>query len=182
MLVLGNEPVSGLDSVWALDHEALGATGASPTTRTSYVETTWLRNTRSHRPGSVVKATLWLKETSSGALNVQVMRDYREYPKMDAVGIEPTLYPNQDTPSLWGSVILGAAREDELRAITSLDDGLVEHFMRRRPFWTKVDLNVPSVEAFRLRLESTGDWEFIALIFDERDEHAGGAKIPQGTG
>lgn len=180
MLALGHEPINAADSVWLLDHEAEGPQ-ASPTSRTSYIETSWLRATRSHRRASIVRSTLWLRETSKNSLDVKVMRDYREYPKMDAVGEEPSLHPSDDIPDFWDDVTLAATKDDELRAITNQDDGLVVHFQRRRPFWAEVDLEIPSAESFKLRLESTGDWEFQAFIFDEQDRHAGGAKNSQGS-
>lgn len=180
MLVLGHEPSNVANSVWVLDHEAQGP-NASPTSRESYIETSWLRATRSHRPASIVRSTLWLRETSSSALDVKVMRDYREYPKMDAVGEEPDLHPSNDIPDFWDAVTLAATKDDELRAITNQDDGLVVHFQRRRPFWTEVDMEVPSASSFKLRLSAQGDWEFQAFIFDEQDRHAGGATNSQGS-
>ena len=172
MLALG-EALSTV-CVFVLDNDGLG-TDSWDGTRTSYVETSWLRNTRSQRYASVPRATLWLRESGNTKLSVEVMRDWREYPKMQETGEEPYNYSDVDPPPFWDSVVLGSSSEDELR-----DQELAAHFVKRRPYWTQIDLSLPSVETFRIRIEGTGDWEFIALIFDEQNRHQGGSKIPEG--
>ena len=173
MLALGQ--TTAAVGVFVLDHDGLG-TDAWDGTRTSYIETSWLRNTRSQRYASVPRATLWLRESGNTKLSVEVMRDWREYPKMQETGEEPYNYNDVDPPPFWDTVVLGASVEDELR-----DQELeLVHFVKRRPYWTQIDLSLPSVETFRIRIEGTGDWEFVALIFDEQNRHAGGSKIPEG--
>jgi hypothetical protein len=172
MLALGTR--NSVPNVFVLDHDGQGDQ-AWDGTRTSVVETSWLRNTRSQRYASIPRATLWLRESGDSQLTVQVMRDWRDYPRMQETGEEPYGYNDVDPPPFWDNIVLDGTTEDELR-----DQELANHFVQRRPFWTQIDINLPSVETFKLRIEGAGDWEFIALIFDEQDRHAGGAKIPEG--
>ena len=183
MLALGDSPdVSGHRSLWVLDHDGMGENAYSPSTnpRTSWVETTWLRNTRSHRRGSPIRAGVWLRESTSGSLTVEVMRDWREYPKLTEVGTDPPNYPEDDVPPFWDTVLVDSTIDDDLRDLTGTEANAA-HFVRRRPHWVKVDIMLPSVEVFRVRIKYTGDWEFIGMNFDEQDRHAGGAKIPEGA-
>jgi hypothetical protein len=177
MLALGTAHAH--DSLWVLDHDGKG-TNAYAGNRESIIETSWMRNTRSQRRASPIRATLWLRESGNNQLDIKVMRDWREYPKLDEIGEEPYNYPDDDVPPFWNTVVLDSNTEDELRALTGAS-AIASHFVKRRPYWTKVDLNLPSIETFRIRIVGTGDWEFVALIFDEQDRHAGGAKIPMGA-
>ena len=180
MLALGTATdISDHSSVWTLDHDGRGDNSYT-NTRESWVETTWLRNTRSHRRGSPIRAGIWIRESTSGNLTVEVMRDWREYPKLTEVGTNPPNYPEDDTPPFWDTVLVGSTTDDVLRDLTGADAN-PSHFVRRRPHWVKVDIMLPSVEVFRIRVKYTGDWEFIGIHFDEQDRHAGGAKIPEGA-
>lgn len=179
MLALGRCPyVENHTSLWLLDHEGRG-TKSWNGTRTSYVETVWLRNTRSQRRGTPVRAGLWLRESTSGTVSVEVMRDWREYPRLTEVGENPPNYAEDDPAPFWGTVILDSNTDDDLRNLSG-SSALPAHLVRRRPNWTKIDIMLPSVETFRIRISGTGDWEFIGLIFDEQDRHSGGAMLPMG--
>tara|TARA_R100001443_G_scaffold116780_1_gene138468 strand:- start:477 stop:719 length:243 start_codon:yes stop_codon:yes gene_type:complete len=64
------------------------------------------------------------------------------------------MYPEEDPPPAW---------EQESWATTT------ETWKRRRPFWVKVEISVPSCEVFKLQMEPTQDpyrFEFIGLSFD----------------
>lgn len=183
MLALGTATdINNHRSIWVLDHDGRGEQAYDPAVgkRQSWVETTWLRNTRSHRRGSPIRAGIWLRESSSGNLTVEVMRDWREYPKLTEVGTNPPNYPEDDCPPFWDTVLVGSTADDVLRDLTGADAN-PSHFVRRRPHWVKVDIMLPSVEVFRIRVKYVGDWEFIGINFDEQDRHAGGAKIPEGA-
>jgi hypothetical protein len=179
MLALGRaQHINNHSSLWVLDHDGRG-TQQWNGTRTSYVETVWLRNTRSQRRGTAIRAALWLRESTNGDLTIEVMRDWREYPRLTEVGEDPPNYAEDDSAPFWGVTLLDSTIDDELRDLSGAD-ALPTHFVRRRPYWTKIDIMLPSIETFRIRITGTGDWEFIGLIFDEQDRHAGGSKLPLG--
>ena len=182
MLTLGLEPLQSgtANSVWLLDHEGLGERD-STTVRKSFVETSWLRNTRSHRRASPMRAFLWLRETGNSTLSVQNMRDWRDFPRLNELGNDPPLRADEDLSLTWGVDLMDADRDDELRDVSAQLDSLRNHFQRRRPFWTKVDMNLPSIESLKVSMSSTGDWEFQAFMFDEQDRHAGGTKPTSGV-
>jgi hypothetical protein len=39
---------------------------------------------------------------------------------------------------------------------------------------------IPASEVCKIRMRYTGDWEFIAMVFEKLDSDGGGAKIPRG--
>lgn len=179
MLAFGRaQHIDNHTSLWVLDHDGKG-TKEWNGYRESFVETTWLRNTRSQRRGSPVRAQLWLRESTSGNLTIEVMRDWREYPRIQETGENPPNYAEDDNTPFWGTTLTDSTVEDELRDLVR-EDALPTHMVRRRPYWTKVDIMLPSSETFRVRITGTGDWEFIAMSFDEQDRHAGGMKLPLG--
>lgn len=146
-----------LDGVWLLDHENIVM---SPARRTASITTAWLRAPRSDSKGSPLTVYLWLRESEVGSLSIDVMRDWRE----DIVHTETaTLHPMDDTPPMWGpDVSLASAYGG-----ADPDDGSDLTWVRRRPYWTRVDVFLPSAEVFKLRFHHTGSWEFIGMAFDE---------------
>ena len=154
MLTAGQAQETGAakaEGVWLLDHEVQSFV---PTPRASMVQTSWLRAPFSDKRGSPLTVYLWLRETESGTINVEVERDWRAEVTQTATA---PLKPTDDIPPFWNVDNLGGTDAD--------GDNLVWH--RRRPYWTRVDIFVPSAEVFRLKITHTGAWEFIGLSFDE---------------
>ena len=147
---------SAISGVWLLDHQVQSF---NPSPRAAMVQTSWLRAPFSDRRGSPLSVYLWFRETDSGTITVEVERDWRA----EVIQTEtPTLHPTDDIPPFWGTTLLGASST----------------WKERRPYWTRVDIFVPSAEVFRLKITykrqvgvgipfKSGQWEFIGLAFDE---------------
>lgn len=178
MLALGsvvtNETPAGHTSVWLLDHEGKG--NQTPAPRDSIVETAWLKNSRGHRRSSPLRITLWLRETSNANIDsIEAMRDWREHPLASATGVPPELHPSDDIPNFWGVAVLGAEYENKMSSTQ-----IPVHYHRRRPYWSKVDLEVPACETFRVRIKHSGDWDFIGVLYEDHARDAGGMMKPGG--
>lgn len=181
MLALGQvnttQTPTGHSSLWLLDHA--GGGNQTPIVPTSTVETGWLKNTRSKRRSTLEKAFVWIRETNSGTLDVAVMRDWREYPLVNqgaAQGPPPTLHPDDDIPPFWDDAILNGTYVNKM-----VDATLTRHFVKRRPNWLKIPLYVPSAETFKIRLTFQGDFDFIAIQFEDKDKDGGGIQVPEGV-
>ena len=164
--------------VWVLDHEDRGVT--DPKQHTAVYETHWLRSSRSHRRASPSRIILWLVESRKGSVDVKVMRDWRESLAVHEVTAEmaPTLYPNDDIPRFFDVDELGGSY---LPPGNPRSGKTAMVFMDRRPYWTKVDVSVPSCEVFRIRVSVDGDAEFLGFVYEEADKHDGGIKLPTGV-
>jgi len=148
---------SYMDGVWLLDHEVQSW---KPAARDATVETAWLRATRSQKErGSPMTVYLWLRESESGQLQVEVQRDYRSKVTQTS---SVALHPQDDFPPIWAPL---EPTQLEFGAKDSKQDDVT--WKRRRPFWTRIDVYAPSAESFRLRISHTGDWEFLGLAIDE---------------
>jgi hypothetical protein len=168
MLGLGSAPGAN-DSLWVLDREGVDL---NPVTRQpAIIETTWLRNATSARRSSPARVRLWFRETGSGTVTVESMRDWREHPSFQAEGEDPKLYPEDDAPPFWDTLDWDETTKDELREQQTFQ---TQNFVRRRPYWTSLDIHLPSCEVFKLRLTVTGDAEFIGLIHEVYDRDKGG--------
>lgn len=176
MLALGTVATTGgdHDSVWVLDHEAKGV--RTPSARNSIVETSWLRSVVSRRSSTPTQLDLWLRESTSGEITVEVMRDWRQHPLVAGAGEGPKLYPDQDTPPFWDTAVYDEDYANPMSGTT-----IPRHLVKRRPFWTNVALYVPSCEAFKVRLTYAGDMEFVGMAYTTQDRRNGGANLPEGT-
>ena len=145
----GGSPAKG---VWVLDHQNSSWT---PATRESVLETAWLRVRRSKQRGSPMEVFFWLRETESGTMSVEVHRDWRVSGAPETFVVQ--LHPTDDAPPFWGTAIWGG--EDA--------SGSPQAWPRRRPYWIRGSIFVPSVEVFKLRIVHEGDWEFVGMTFDE---------------
>ena len=104
------------------------------TTRKSLVETTWMTAATSREKKTGYVVYLWLRETANSTINIQVMRDWRN------TIIETTTakrYSGDDIPPFWNSAVLGAASTK---------------WAKRRPYWTRAAVYVPSAEVFKFIL------------------------------
>ena len=140
-----------IEGVYLLDHQIQSF---DPEDRASIIQTSWLRTFRSEGRGSPTTVYLWLRESGSGTITVEVERDWR-------AGIVETVtakaYPPDDAPPFWNAAEYGGTDAD--------GDALT--WKKRRPYWTRVDIYAPSSETFRLRITNTVPWEFLGLAFDE---------------
>ena len=161
------------NGVWVLDHE--NHTWI-PDKSIPSIETSWIGAGAPQRK-SVIRAYLWLRETQRPpvalsestktpgtatpalALQVSVYTDWRRKRTINGTVVATpvsyaSMYPEEDPPPAW---------EQESWSSTN------ETWKRRRPFWVKVEISVPSCEVFKLQMEPTEDpyrFEFIGLSFD----------------
>lgn len=181
MLALGTvatDESGAHSSVWLLDHAAKST--KTPSARDSLVETHWLKSARSHRKSSPKRVTVWMREGGSGSLTVETMRDWREHPLVPErdTGLNDKsyeLYDDSDPPPFWDSVTYDSTYYNKPSRTT-----IPRHLVRRRPIWVKRDIHVPSCDTFRIRLKFQGDWEFVAIHYEDVDAHGGGVKQPMG--
>lgn len=176
MLALGSTVVADnrVSSLWVLDREG-GPDAARPDAHTAVVETVWLRNSRAQRHGTGVQFTVWLRETREGTVTFEAYRDGRKYPAVATSDLVATRATDTWTP-LWDSA-------DNLLAGTHLEreyGGYLDNYWaRRRPFWRREDVLVPSAETLRFKVSGT-DWEFAGMGYGENDSHKGGAALGRG--
>lgn len=165
--------------LYVLDRDDRGVNAPVETTAT--LESHWLRSQRSDRRASPKIVQLWLRETQASTVTVEVMRDYRAQvvQTTTASGARaPNLYPNDDTPNFYGNSALGGKR---IHPTNPRGGRQPIAWADRRPYWTRVDVAVPSCEVFKIRVKVTGDAEFLAMSFNEDDRHNGGFSQPQGS-
>lgn len=154
-LVVGqatNSSPTTVKGVWLLDHQNRAWT---PQARDAVIETSWLRVVRSKQRGSPMEVYFWLRETESGVLSVEVFRDWRKEASPETFTVQ--LHPTDDVPPFWGTTTWNATKAD----------GSAVLWPRRRPYWIRGSLFVPSVEVFKLRITHTGDLDFVGMTFDE---------------
>lgn len=164
MITCGRAEVSSADryGVWVMDRSGSDQEGV--------VQTAWIRSARSNEPGSVKRVKLLLRETEitttdPARILVQAEQNYR-------VGVISTdyvnLYPREGTPirgydpqepHVWGTATWATAT-----------------FRERRPFWVSTNVDLSSVEVFRLTISCPTGFEFIGFTFEEIDQRDGGAR------
>jgi len=152
------------NGLWLLDH----AVQSYDTTAEGVIETAWIEAASSEHRKSPKRVTLWLREDQSGALTVEMMRDWRETVVDTYTGV--LLYPSDDAPPFWDAAVLGASGTA---------------WKRRRPYWRKLDIHVPSCEVFKLRLSLTSgpsgtskSWDFLGLVVDVNPKLQSGIRTP----
>ena len=148
--MIGGGKVADTNGVFVLDRESEAYNTPS---RSSVVETTWLEWPRSKDRKSPLVLYLFLREASSASLQVDVYRDWRKTNPVYTVTDVPLSSP-EDAPPLWGT-----ASWDQSTA--------PNQWVKRRPYWKKIDIYVPSCETYKVRISTTAKMEFIALSVDE---------------
>lgn len=151
--------VGNTNGVWVLDHEAVTYGPVAIASREAVVETAWLTaaTSKERKTGQVLY--LWLRETANLTLTIEVMRDWRN------TVIETTTatrYAGDDVPDFWSETALGS---DDL-------------WQKKRPYWTRAAVYIPSAEVFKFRIRGVGKWEFVGVQIAESLRGAGGARIP----
>jgi hypothetical protein len=158
MLVCGRATNSGgtaYNNVWVIDHETLQWI---PESRSAVMETAWIGSADTVERRSAWRVRFWLRESSNGTFTVETMRDWRITTIDTFTG---NLYTDEDEPDFWGTATLG---ETDAK------------WRERRPFWTKVDVFVPSCEVFKIRASCTGSIEIVSIQIDQTTHNAGGAR------
>ena len=155
------------DGVYLLDHAA--SPGPSERivplrnitdSRLAFIETVWMQGAQSKLKETVPVVYLWFRETAGSRVDIEVMRDWRE----DVVEVaQIERFTNVDPPSFLGQAVLGSQSD---------------RFRRRRPYWTRAQIYLPSAESFKLRIRGTGFWEFVGLSFDTAQRTYGNAQLP----
>lgn len=160
MLTAGKATISGgsaAQGVWLLDHQVQSWL---PNPRAAMIQTCWLRAAFIGKRASPLTVYLWFREMSSGTVTIEAQRDWKS--KVIETETAP-LYPTDDTPPFWGAASYGGTDAD--------GDEIV--WEKRRPYWTRVDISLPSCEVFRLKITlkaagtNPGSWDFIGMSFDE---------------
>tara|TARA_R110002110_G_scaffold100946_2_gene256911 strand:- start:161 stop:655 length:495 start_codon:yes stop_codon:yes gene_type:complete len=153
----------GRDGVFLLDHAASRAHSdlrALSDVRESKIETVWMQGFQSKRKETIPTIYLWFRETEIDSVKIEVMRDWRE-DVVEEVTIDR--FTNVDEPSVWGKTRLGESGAK---------------FRRRRPYWTRAQIYLPSAEVVKFRITGTGFWEFVGLSFDASPRTYGNAQLP----
>ena len=80
-----------------------------------------------------------------------------------------SLHSPEDPPAFFADT--GAAHGDSLLGTATWN--------RRRPYWVRVDIDVPSCEVYKIVLEARKPIEFLGMVIDEEPKPGGfGARIP----
>ena len=153
------------NGVWVLDRETYGFT---PRRGEYSVETGWLLGASGQDRASARRIYFWFRETGNHTPSVRVYRDWR----YTAVHTATTItHSTEDPPPFWN---------------TATFDDSASIWRRRRPFWTRVAIDVPSCEAFKIELVLTPEAESsLSADYTSIVDVAGGStlvRLPVGTG
>lgn len=172
--------------VWLLDHETRNFY-PNPSFRQPVFETSWI-GAGEHNRKTALTVTVWFRETSATQqMLVHVYRDWRKDAQVHEFNID--LDSPEDPSPAWSQI----ANEDG------------ETWKKRRPYWIRKDIYIPSCEVFKLRFEGlpqtetvdtqanfeSGTFEFreyatvpdieLIAIRIEESSRAGGARIPRSS-
>ncbi len=168
MIVCGQCVDSGgttRDGVWVVDRASRTYT---PAARTAILETCWIEAVRSENRTSPKLVKMWLRETSSGTATIKAWRDWRQGSQSDypSAGLTCTtdLDPPSVTPPEWGTTTWNQTGAE---------------WVKRRPFWERKSIFLPSCETYKVQISSTSRIEIVALSFDEQPQ-PGSARIEGG--
>ena len=128
--------------------------------RSFALETSWMQANSSLVRSTARVVNLWLRETENSEVTVFVYRDWRNTVLEKATAKK---YSGADVPTFYANSTLGAKDAK---------------FVKRRPYWTRVQVYVSSGETFKFRIEGVGDWEFIGLQLETSPRNFGGAQVP----
>jgi len=154
----------GTCGIYLLDHH-IPATAFVAPTKTFTIETAWLLNekvgdgTGGYEKQTPVTVYFWLRETTVNQFTVSVYRDWRKA-LIETATVEA--HPVKDPPPFWGAATLNVTDTT---------------YRRKRPYWTRAQIFVPSCEVFKLEINSTDPFEFMGLSFDYIPHPTGGARV-----
>jgi hypothetical protein len=107
---------------------------------------------------------LWLRESFNGSLTVEVYRDWRETNVVYTDTKNGAMLDPEDIPALWGTTVYGQVAKPN-------------QWVKRRPFWKKVSIWVPSCEVYKIVISTTSPCELLGLSMDELP-HGGSGRVP----
>jgi len=149
----------GYGGVYLLDHAAspdIQALGLVKNRR-ALVETAWLEATDSDKAKTSYVVYLWLRETESTSVAIDVLKNWRE----EVIETNTTKrYSEKDVPDFWATAKFGSGT-----------------WRDKRPFWTRAAIHVPSAESVKFRIRGTGAWEFVGLQVKMAPRYYGGAQV-----
>jgi hypothetical protein len=155
----GTEPLATPESVYVLDTEVASTVYDAPQ-KTYTIETNWLLNESEYDAKTPITVYIWMLETASQTLDVEVFRDWR---KKEIHTETVSLFYEKDPPPFFGEA--------------TLDTG--ETIRESRPYWSKAKVFVPGCEVFKIILKSTEQIEFVGLSYDYVPHPSGGARVQQ---
>ena len=141
------------NGVWLLDHSH---SQWLPVTPTALIETNWITWTSSQSRKSMKTIYLALRESYNGSATLKVYRDWRKTSTPAYEDTNVTLHPVDDLPPFWDVTAYGA-----------------DEWVKRRPYWKRIDISLPACEVFKFILETTSPIEFIGFAFDEEPKLGG---------
>lgn len=156
-----NSLVSG---VWVLDREVSNFTSGT----TPYViETSWMTWSASKDRRSARTVYLAFRESNNTSATIYVYRDWRQGSTAEYIdSTSALLYSDEDPPPFWGTAEWNSSDKPN-------------EWVRRRPFWKRVDIEIPSCEVYKIKIETTDPIEFIGMMVDEEPKQGGfGSRIP----
>jgi len=149
----------GYGGVYLLDHAASPdiQTLGLVKNREALVETAWLEATDSDKAKTSYVVYLWLRETESTSVAVDVLKNWRE----EVIETNMTKrYSEKDVPDFWATAKFGTGT-----------------WRDKRPFWTRAAVHVPSAESVKFRIRGIGAWEFVGLQVKMAPRYYGGAQV-----
>jgi hypothetical protein len=138
-----------------------------PRRKTSRLETCWIDWSRSKDRRSIKTVYFALRESVIEPANIKVYRDWRKKPVPD-YQTTVSLFSPEDPPAFFNDS-------------EAVGDSLVGTAVwnRRRPYWVRVDIDIPSCEVYKIVLETEKPMEFLGMVIDEEPKPGGfGARIP----
>lgn len=133
--------------VWLLNHENRNFY-SNPIFRRPVFETAWI-GAGEHARKTALTVTIWFRETSATQqMRVRVYRDWRKDEQVQQFNID--LDSPEDPSPAWGQV--------------GNEDG--ETWKKRRPYWIRKDIYIPSCETFKLRFEGIPQTETVDTQLD----------------
>lgn len=139
-----------------------------PPNKKSSIETSWIDWGRSKDRRSVKTVYFALRESAVDPANIKVYRDWRKKPVPDYQATV-SLHSPEDPPAFFDDT--GAVHGDSLIGTAVWN--------RRRPYWVRIDIDVPSCEVYKIVLEAEKPLEFLGMVIDEEPKPGGfGARIP----
>lgn len=152
-------------SAWILDNEVHTYI---PDPRSNVVETSWIANDRPAARTSGLSVDIWMRETRQGEMTIEVFRDWRMSPAIQTV-TDFALYATDDISPFWGTAVFDATLTPARTPNT---------YRRKRPYWRRVHISVPSCEVYKIRISSEYNVEYIGFVFEDQPKDNGGSRTP----
>tara|TARA_R100000963_G_C4619381_1_gene87357 strand:- start:380 stop:943 length:564 start_codon:yes stop_codon:yes gene_type:complete len=155
--------------VWVLDHETFTFQPVetdslnSAVTRKNIIETCWIEWGSSLHRKTTKTIYLALRESVDASATIKVYRDWRQSASIYTDTSNATLISPEDKPPLWGTQKWDSE----------------EYWTKRRPYWKRVDIEVPSCEVYKIVIETDKKLEFIGMTIDIEPKLGGfGSRVP----